>query len=341
MKLACLGLGCWGLVLTELLSNNFDEVWGWSREEDLSEDLKLRKKATKPYEVQLQEKVKITSDLSAAIKDADVILLVVSTSATRIVCKQLKEAGIKDKQILVNASKGIELPSLYRMSEVILEELPNQSLAILSGPTLAYEVLQGYPTAACVASSNIEIAKKVQEYCSVSGRFRLYTNPDVTGVELGGSLKNVIAIAAGFVDELKMGDNSKGALLTRGMAEIVRVSVKLGANPSTLWGLSGMGDLIATCSSPLSRNHTVGRLLAQGKKIDQILAELGSVAEGVKTSKAICELAKRENIETPLSEAIYQAVYSDDNSREIFLKLMNRGLKEEEDFLSAKCAQES
>ena len=335
MKLACLGLGCWGLVLTELLSRNFDEIWGWSREEDLSEELRLHKKASKPYAVQLDDKVQITSNLRLAIKDADIILLVVSTSATRIVCKQLKEAGIKDEQILVNASKGIELPTLYRMSEVILEELPNQSLAILSGPTLAYEVLKGYPTAACVASDDVEAAKKVQKHCSVSGRFRLYTNADVAGVELGGSLKNVIAIAAGFVDELGMGDNAKGALLTRGMAEIVRVSVKLGANPSTLWGLSGMGDLIATCSSPLSRNHTVGRLLAQGKKIDQILTELGSVAEGVKTSKAICELAKRENIETPLSEAIYQAVYSEHNSKEIFLKLMDRQLKEEEDFLNA------
>ncbi len=332
MKLAVIGLGCWGLVLTKLLTNNFSEVWGYSREEDLSEELKLRKKTSKPFEVQLENKVQVTSDLKSAINGADIILLVVSTYATRIVCKQLKEAGIKDEQILVNASKGIELPTLYRMSEVIAEELPNQNLAILSGPTLAYEVLQGYPTAACVASKDQEIAKRVQEACSVSGKFRLYTNTDVVGVELGGSLKNVIAIAAGFVDQLKLGDNSKGALLTRGMAEIVRISTKLGANPSTLWGLSGMGDLIATCSSPLSRNHTVGRLLAQDKKIDEILEELGSVAEGVKTSKAICELAKRENIETPISEAIYQAVYSPDSARTIFLKLMDRQLKEEEDF---------
>lgn len=333
MKLAVIGLGCWGLVLTKLLTNNFDEVWGYSREQDLSEELKLQKKTSKPFNVQLDEKVHITSNLKDAIFGADIILLVVSTSATRILCKQLKEAGIKDEQILVNASKGIELPTLYRMSEVIREELPKQNFAVLSGPTLAYEVLQGFPTAACVASENVEIAKKVQKTCSVGGKFRLYTNTDVIGVELGGSLKNVIAIAAGFVDELKLGDNAKGALLTRGMAEIVRVSVKLGAKPSTMWGLSGMGDLIATCSSPLSRNHTVGRLLAQGKKIDDILAELGSVAEGVKTSQAICEIAKREHIETPISEAIYQAVYSTENSREIFLKLMDRQLKGEEDFL--------
>jgi glycerol-3-phosphate dehydrogenase (NAD(P)+) len=160
----------------------------------------------------------------------------------------------------------------------------------------------------------------------------LYTNSDVVGVELGGSLKNVIAIAAGFADELNFGDNARGALLTRGMAEITRISTLLGANPSTMWGLSGMGDLIATCSSCLSRNHTVGRLLAQGKKIDEILMHLGSVAEGVKTSKAVCELAKRLKIETPISAAINEAVYSENNSKEIFLKLMDRQLKEEEIF---------
>ena len=332
MKLAVIGLGCWGLVLTKLLTNNFEHITGWSRAEDLSEELRLYKKTSKPFEVQLDKKIEITSDLAYAIKDADIILLVVSTAATRIVCEQLKEAGIKKEQIIVNASKGIELPSLKRMSEVILEVLPNQNLAILSGPTLAKEVLDGYPTAATVASSDIEIAQKVQGALNVPSKFRLYTNTDVIGVELGGSLKNVIAIAAGFVSELHFGDNSMGALLARGMAEIVRVSVILGANPSTLWGLSGMGDLIATCTSPLSRNHTVGKLLAQGKKIDEILAQLGSVAEGVKTSKAICELSKKLNIETPLSNAIYEAVYSKENSKEIFLKLMNRELKGEENF---------
>ena len=158
------------------------------------------------------------------------------------------------------------------MSEVIKDELPNQKFAVLSGPTLAKEVLMGYPTAASVASDDIETAKAVQKMLTVKDKFRLYTNTDMIGVELGGSLKNVIAIAAGFLDEMNFGDNSKGALLARGMAEIARVAVQLGANPSTMWGLSGMGDLIATCSSHLSRNNTVGRMLAQGKKIDDILA---------------------------------------------------------------------
>lgn len=333
MKLTVLGPGCWGLTLAWLLNNNFDEVVIWGREQDLYEDLVKNKHCSKPLEVQLSDKVEITSDLKSAINSADIILLVVATSGIRPVCEALKSAGIKNDQILVNASKGIELPSLMRMSEVIKDVLPNQSLAILSGPTLAKEVLLGMPTAASVASENIEIAEKVQQACTVASKFRLYTNKDVAGVEFGGSLKNVIAIASGFAHTMGLGDNCSGALLTRGMAEIVRVSVKLGANPSTLYGLSGMGDLIATCSSPMSRNYTVGSMLAKGKKIDDILNELGSVAEGVKTSKAVCELAKKLNIEVPVSSAIYEAVYTDITPKELLDKLMNRKLKEEESFL--------
>lgn len=333
MKLTVLGAGCWGLTLAWMLADNFDEVVVWGREQDIPEELRLNKRLSKPLEVQLPEKVQVTSNLSEAINNAEIILLVVATSGIRPVCEQLKIAGIKDEQILVNASKGIELPSLMRMSEVIKDVLPNQSLAILSGPTLAKEVLMGLPTAASVACEDMEIAKKVQHACTVPSKFRLYANNDVIGVELGGSLKNVIAIASGFAHTMGLGDNCSGALLTRGMAEIARVSVKLGANPSTLYGLSGMGDLIATCSSPMSRNYTVGSMLAKGKKIDDILAELGSVAEGVKTSKAVCELAKKLDIEAPISSAIYEAVYTDITPKELLDKLMNRKLKEEESYL--------
>lgn len=333
MKLTVLGAGCWGLTLAWLLTNNFEEVTVWGREFDLSEDLKNNKHTDKPLEVQLDNKVEITSDLVSAIKDADIILSVIATSGTRDVCENLKKAGIKPEQILVNASKGIELPSLMRMSEVIKDVLPEQKLVILSGPTLAREVLAGKPTAACAASDDMAAAELVQRTCTVPGKFRLYTNSDVIGVELGGSLKNVIAIASGFAHEMGLGDNCAGTLLTRGMAEIVRVSIKLGANPSTLYGLSGMGDLIATCSSPLSRNYTVGSMLGKGKKINDILAELGSVAEGVKTSKAICELAKKLDIDVPVSNAIYEAVYTDITPQELLNKLMNRKLKEEERYI--------
>ena len=333
MKLTVLGAGCWGLTLAWLLSGNFEDVVVWGREFDLSDDLKINKHTSKPLEVQLDKKVGITSDLASAIDGADIILSVIATSGTRDVCENLKRAGIKSEQILVNASKGIELPSLMRMSAVIREVLPEQKLVILSGRTLAKEVLAGKPTAACVASEDISVAEFVQKACSVPGKFRLYTNTDVIGVELGGSLKNVIAIASGFAHEMGLGDNCAGALLTRGMAEIVRVSIQLGANPSTLYGLSGMGDLIATCSSPMSRNYTVGSMLGRGKKIDDILRELGSLAEGVKTSKAICELAKKLEIDVPVSNAIYEAVYTDITPQELLDKLMNRKLKEEERYI--------
>ncbi len=332
MKLTVLGPGCWGLTLAWLLNNNFEQISVWGRKEDITDELRTYKRTTKPLTVQLDNKVQITDNLKEAIEGAEIILLVVATSGIRPVCKQLREAGLKDNQILVNLSKGLELPSLKRMSEVIKDELPNSKLVILSGPTLAKEILNGCPTAASVASEDMNAAEYVQKHLSVASKFRLYTNSDVIGVELGGSLKNVIAIASGFADAMKLGDNCRGSLLTRGMAEIVRVSMALGANPSTLYGLSGMGDLIATCSSPFSRNFTVGSMLGQGKKIDDILNELGSVAEGVKTSKALCELADKLNLEVPVSSAIYEAVYTDITPNEVLNKLMNRKLKQEDEY---------
>lgn len=332
MKLTVLGAGCWGLTLAWLLTDNFDEVCVWGREQDLSEELKTQKKCSKPLSVQLKDKVEITSDLKKALENADIIFLVVATSGIRSVCKQIAKIGLDKNQILVNLSKGLELDTLLRMSEVMEQELPDANIAILSGPTLAKEVLMGMPTLASVASKNMDAAKKVQQVCSVPNKFRLYTNPDVIGVELGGSLKNVIAIASGFADAMGLGDNLRGALLTRGMAEMVRISLALGANPSTLYGLSGMGDLIATCSSPMSRNFTVGSMLGKGKKINDILNELGSVAEGVKTSKAVCDLAKKLNIEAPMANAIYEAVYTDITPAQIVEKLMTRRLKGEDTY---------
>ena len=330
MKLTVLGPGCWGLTIAKLENNNFDEICVWGRKEDISDELRYEKKIEKPLKIELDKKIDITDDLAYALKGADIILLVVSTSGIRPVCEQIKKIGIEKNQILVNLSKGIELPSLKRMSEVILEVLPDVNFAVLSGPTLAREIIEGKPTLATIASNDMEIASKAQKLLNVPSLFRLYTNSDMIGVELGGSLKNVIAIASGFASSMGLGDNLRGSLLTRGMAEMVRVGVALGAKAQTLYGLSGMGDLIATASSPYSRNYTVGSLIAQGKKIDDILAHLGSVAEGVKTSKALCELAKKLNIVVPVSKAIYEAVYTDITPKEILDKLMNRKLKEED-----------
>jgi len=336
MKLAVLGAGSWGLALTWLLTDNFNEVSLWSREEDLTEELISTKSVKFPVEVQLQDRVEITSSLEEAVKDAEIILIVVTTSAVRTICQRLKESGLKDNQILVNASKGFELPGLYRMSEVMEQELPENKNAVLSGPTLAVEILEGMPAAASIACKNEGTANFLQKHLGVSGKFRLYSNTDVIGVELGGALKNVIAIASGFVEAMKLGDNAKGALLTRGLAEIARLSVAMGANPSAIYGLSGVGDLFTTCSSKLSRNFRVGYMIGEGKKIDVILNEIGTVAEGVKTSRAIMELSKKYGVETPVSSAIYDAIYTKITPEEIVSRLMTRKLKPEDIYKFAK-----
>jgi len=332
MKLTVLGAGSWGLSLTWLLTDNFKEITLWSRKEDLSDELLHTKSVKFPVEVQLNNRVYITSDLQEAIKDAEIIIIAVTTSAVRSVYQRLRDAGINKNQIMVNVSKGLELPGLYRMSEVAAQELPENKFAVLSGPTLAAEVLKGLPTAASIACEDMKIANFLQEKLTVSDKFRLYSNTDVAGVELGGSLKNVIAIASGFVEAMELGDNTRGTLLSRGLAEIVRISVALGANPSTIYGLSGVGDLFATCSSPLSRNYRVGYMLGQGKKLDDILAEIGTVAEGVKTSKAVLELSESLGIETPLSAAVYEAVYTEITPEQIVSKLMSRKLKPEDSY---------
>ena len=332
MKLAVLGAGSWGLTLAWLLENNFDDIYVWGRQEDFTPEFLETKKKTYPIEVQLPEKTVITADMKEAIKDAEIILLVVSTAGTRPVCEAMKAAGLTSSQIIVNASKGIELPSLKTLSKVIKEVLPENPVAVLSGPTLAVEVLRGMPTAASVACEDIETAEYLQKYFHVPNKFRIYANTDVVGVELGGSLKNVVAIASGFVDAKHFGHNARGAILTRGFAEIVRIGLALGANPSTLYGLSGMGDLIATCSSPLSRNYQVGYKLGQGKKLDDILKELGAIAEGVKTSQALCQLAEKMEMEAPLSQTVYEAVYSDLTHEQLIGNLMNRKVKREESY---------
>lgn len=332
MKLAVLGAGSWGLTLTWLLSENFEEVSLWARNKDVINEIKETGLVNKPVSVELDKRVKPTTDINEAVDNADIILLSVATSGIREVCKVLAAIPGTEKSIIVNTSKGIELPGLFRMSEVIQQELPNNKVSVLSGPTLAKEVLSGFPTAATIACEDFETANLVQKKFTVANKFRVYTNSDVTGVELGGSLKNVIAIASGFVDARNLGANARGSILTRGLAEIVRISIELGANPSTLYGLSGIGDLIATCSSPLSRNYQVGYKLGQGKKLDDILNELGEVAEGVKTTKAVCEIAKKLGLEAPLAEVIYEAVYTDISPKEVIMKLMSRQLKGEDSY---------
>jgi glycerol-3-phosphate dehydrogenase (NAD(P)+) len=243
-----------------------------------------------------------------------------------IVKKVAMVPAIKNsKPLLVSAVKGIELDSLKRMSEIIEEELPGLELCVLSGPNLAKEILQDLPTAAVIASKNASAASLVQKYLSVP-KFRLYTNTDVIGVELGGTLKNVIAIAAGCADGLNLGANAKAALITRGLSEISRLAVFLGAKPTTLAGLAGMGDLLATCASPLSRNYHLGLEMAKGKSLQSILKETGAVIEGITTTTAICKISQNLNIELPIAKLVQAFLDGSLSPSEAIMALMNRPL---------------
>lgn len=329
MKLTVLGPGSWGLTMAWMLAEKVDSMAVWGLK-DFIDLIKANRHVKKPVDVKVPETVLLTDNLAEAIEGADMILFVVPSDAVRPVAKELSKLSVPKDTILVNLAKGFELSTLLRMSQVLRREFSENPIATLSGPTLAKEILSGCPTAAVVASEDIDIAKKVQETLSREDLFRLYSNTDIVGVELGGSLKNVIAIATGFAHSLNLGDNALGAMMTRGLAEIVRLSVQMGANPSTLYGLSGMGDLIATCSSPTSRNYSVGYALGQGKKLNEILEELGAVAEGVKTTEAVLALAQKYNVEVPITREVERLLHGDVTPQGAIESIMSRDLKAEE-----------
>jgi glycerol-3-phosphate dehydrogenase (NAD(P)+) len=329
-KLAILGAGSWGLTLAWLTGSNHDNVWLWDRNTSKIETMQRDRKVIFPVPVILPQKLNLTDSLEQAVQDADVILLVVTVSGTREVLRRLRdEIKLPKEVVLVNASKGIEFPSLKRMSEVFAEELPDNPYAVLSGPTLALEILNGLPTACSIACQDLEIAEQLQQDLS-HDLFRLYSNTDVTGVELGGALKNIFAIASGYMKEKQLGDNALGALITRGLAEMTRFSVGLGADQKTLYGMSGLGDLWATANSPLSRNFQVGARLARGESLDQILADLKVVAEGVKTTHAVYELSRTMELATPIVDMVEMCLSGPFSEKMIVKSLMTRKLKSEQ-----------
>lgn len=329
-KLAILGAGSWGLTLAWLNASQHENVWLWDRNADKVATMSRDRKLLFPVPVILPQKLNLTASLAEAVRDADVILLVVTVSGTREVLRQLRDqAHIPETTVLVNASKGIEFPSLKRMSEVFAEELPHNPYAVLSGPTLALEILNGLPTACSIACADLEIAEALQRDLS-HDLFRLYSNTDVTGVELGGALKNIFAIASGYMQEKKLGDNALGALITRGLAEMTRFSVALGADQESLYGMSGLGDLLATANSPLSRNFQVGARLARGETLDNILADLKVVAEGVKTTHAVYELSRKMGLDTPIVDMVEMCLSGPFSEKMIVKSLMTRKLKSEQ-----------
>lgn len=324
--IAVLGAGSWGSTLAWLFASAGRQVNLWTRSPEKATALERERQIKKSL---LPTEMMVTADLSVALQEAEVVLLCCNSQAMRNLSEKLKEhfngAGKDKRPILVSTAKGLELSSLKRMSEVIAEVLPDLPVCALSGPNLAGEILSGLPTAAVVASDNLEVAAGVQKLLSVA-KFRVYSNADIIGVELGGTLKNVIAIAAGGSDGLNLGANAKAALLTRGLAEMTRISMPLGAKASTLAGLAGMGDLFATCAGHLSRNYRLGLEMARGKSIEQVQQEVGSVIEGVPTTAAVCELSKRVGIELPIAELVQSTLLGETTPGKAIMSLMARPL---------------
>ncbi|QFF98697.1 NAD(P)H-dependent glycerol-3-phosphate dehydrogenase [Psychrobacillus glaciei] len=330
-KITVLGAGSWGTALAMVLANNNHDCLLWSHREDQAIEIDIDH-TNKRYlpNIVLPSNLNATSDFERAIDHATTIILAVPTKAIREVCQQMR-VHLKEKKLFVHVSKGIEPNSLKRISEMIEEELPSnlvEAIVVLSGPSHAEEVVLHHPTTITAACEKLEAAKKVQDLF-MNNSFRVYTNDDVIGVEIGAALKNVIGLAAGIVDGLGYGDNAKAALITRGLAEISRLGISLGAKAYTFSGLTGMGDLIATCTSVHSRNWKAGNLLGKGATLENVLDEVGMVVEGVRTTQAAYQLAQKQQVSMPITEALYSVLFEHVNPKEAVDILMIRTKKHE------------
>ncbi|PRO66800.1 NAD(P)H-dependent glycerol-3-phosphate dehydrogenase [Alkalicoccus urumqiensis] len=325
---AVIGAGSWGTALALVLADNGLEVDLWARSEKQAEAMHSSRRNMRYLPgVELPEQIKPTASLETAVKDKDMIVLVVPTKAVREVLPALRPL-LKEGAVIAHASKGIEPETHLRVSEVIAEELPGHPVACLSGPSHAEEVCKRQPTTVTSSSLHMETAELVQDVF-MNTYFRVYTNPDLTGVEIGGSLKNIIAIGSGMTSGLGFGDNARAALMTRGLAEISRLGVKLGADPLTFSGLSGLGDLIVTCTSYHSRNWRAGNMIGKGMTINQVETEMGMVVEGVRTTKAAQQLAEKLDVEMPITSELYAVLFENKDVEEAVEALMGRVKKHE------------
>jgi glycerol-3-phosphate dehydrogenase (NAD(P)+) len=326
LRIAVVGAGAWGTALAAHLAGAGHDVRLWARRADAAAEIARGTNAAHLPGVALPP-LDATADLATAVTGADAVLVVVPSEFARAAYRALKPVTPREA-VVVSATKGLELPSLRRMSEVAADELPGQRLAVLSGPSFAAEVAVGQPTTAVVASADLGVAEVVQK--AVSTRtFRAYSSGDVVGVEMGGALKNVIAIAAGIVDGLGYGHNTVAALVTRGLAEMTRLSVALGARSDTLAGLAGLGDLVLTCTGGLSRNRSFGQALGRGLSVERALGGGQAVVEGLRTTAAACDLAARAGIEMPIATHMRAVLYEGKAVREAVDELMLRSLKRE------------
>ena len=334
-KISVMGAGGWGLALGKVLADNGHEVMIWGVHEDSIEDLRTyREHKTKLPGVLLPESLVFTSDMALAATKRDLILLVVPSRFIRETVEKMKPY-IKENQLVLDASKGIEADSCKRISEQIEEILPSATVAVLSGPSHAEEVGRGLSTAVVIGAESREIAEYLQGLF-MNDAFRVYTSSDVIGIELGGSLKNVVALAAGMADGLGCGDNTKAALITRGIAEISRLGVKMGGRPETFAGLTGMGDLIVTCASMHSRNRRAGILIGEGKTMEEAMKEVNMVVEGVYSTKAAVQLADRYHVSMPIVREVERILFEGKDPGKALRDLMMRDGRVENANLSWK-----
>lgn len=335
-QIAVIGAGSWGSALSIVLSDNNHDVRLWGRDEQQIKEIN-EKHTNENYlpGVSLPKNVIGYTSLEETIVGTEAILLVVPTKAIREVLSDIRPY-LHKPVTFIHASKGIEPDSLKRISEMIEDEIPEKlrkSVVALSGPSHAEEVSTRQPTTVTSSSLQNEEAEYVQDLF-MNMNFRVYTNPDLIGVEIGGALKNIIALGVGLTNGLGYGDNAKAALMTRGLAEIARLGIKLGANPLTFAGLSGLGDLIVTCTSIHSRNWRAGNLLGQGKSLDDVLNSMGMAVEGVRTTKAVFQLAKREGVEMPITSVLYDVLFNNKEAHVAVDELMGRVKKHEVEDLS-------
>ena len=325
--ISIIGAGAWGTTLSILLAEKGLPVKLWVYEKELAEIIKeFRENKWFLPGFPVPSNIDVTSVEKEAAK-ADYLFFAIPSVHLRSVAKKFSR-DINKNTILISATKGLEKESLKRMSEVLKDELGNKNICVLSGPNLSREIAKGLPAASVVASKDEKISKAVQKLLMME-RFRIYTNTDVIGVELGGTLKNIIALAAGIADGLELGDNAKAGLMVRGMTEIKRLGTALGAKTETFTGLSGIGDLVTTCSSKLSRNHQVGERLAKGEKLKKILESTKDVAEGVPTTKAAKKLSLKHKVEMPITNQVHAVLFEEKDPYKAIADLMARAPKGE------------
>ena len=327
-KISFIGGGSFGTALAVLLSKKGSECSVWCHSESTIDDINIRRENTKYLKgITIPEKVTAYSDIEKTIKNSQIVVLAVPSKAIREIARKVAPF-LGGDEIIVTVAKGIEKYTLKRMSQIIEDEIKDHPIVVLSGPSHAEEVARDIPTTVTAASKDMEAARKIQNIFS-NNTFRVYTNDDLIGVEIGGAFKNIIALAAGISDGIGYGDNTKAALMTRGMSEIIRVGTKLSGKAETFYGLTGMGDLIVTCTSMHSRNRRAGILIGSGKTVEEATAEIGMVVEGIEAVKAFYELKSKINVDMPITTALYEVLFEGKNPKESVIELMGRKYKEE------------